>query len=316
MASQLTKTAIPYLDFAWNVTSGCSPAGEGCRNCYAQALHTKRHQALLAGKKLPRCYAKPFSEIQWHADRLAAPMRRKKAAVIGVCFMSDLFHSNVSAVLIARVFAVMSMCRQHRFVVLTKRPERMENLLNDSAFAEVVWRLNGELLGELHLRGARHRSFLRAIWPLPNVMVGTSVWDQQSAERNVKYLLRAPAAARWVSFEPGLGAVDFENLRVGCPAEGDHLNALRGFETLGDAAYTVPALDWVVMGCEQLAGGKPGRPMSIDWVHSVHQQCGHAGVPFYFKQAEMFGRVIDREKAGYSWSMESPAFFNLGVKHG
>ncbi len=69
----MTKTKIPWCDFVWN----CSPVGEGCRNCFAHTLHTMRHKAYMAGKKLPAQYAKPFSVVQCLPERLDAPRARR-----------------------------------------------------------------------------------------------------------------------------------------------------------------------------------------------------------------------------------------------
>ena len=84
------KTQISYLDAAWNVITGCTHAGSpGCDHCYAKAEHDRRHKAFLAGKKMPPQYAKPFSEIQFHADRLDRPLHWRKARDIGVCFTGE-----------------------------------------------------------------------------------------------------------------------------------------------------------------------------------------------------------------------------------
>jgi len=45
-------------------------------------------------------------------------------------------------------------------------------------------------------------------WPLPNVWLGVSCEDQKTADERIPLLLQTPAAARFVSLEPLLGAVD------------------------------------------------------------------------------------------------------------
>ena len=64
---------------------------------------------------------------------LSQPLSRKAPTVYFVNSRSDLFHEGVDFSYIDRVFAVMALCPQHRFLVLTKRPERMREYL---AFAE------------------------------------------------------------------------------------------------------------------------------------------------------------------------------------
>ena len=47
-------------------------------------------------------------------------------------------------------------------------------------------------------------------------------------------------------------------------------------------------ISWVIAGCES---GRGARPMDLDWVRSLRDQCVAAGVPFFFKQA-MEGREV------------------------
>ena len=94
--------------------------------------------------------------------------------------MSDLFHPDVPAAFIARVWGVMEQCSRHTFQILTKRPDRMR-----------------ELAVELPL--------------LSNVWLGTSIESADYLSR-LDELRRTPAAVRFVSFEPLLGSVAEANL--------------------------------------------------------------------------------------------------------
>ena len=60
----------------WNPTVGCTRVSAGCDNCYAFALHGRRHAAVAAGRwpGAPAQYAKPFSEVQPLPERLTAPL--------------------------------------------------------------------------------------------------------------------------------------------------------------------------------------------------------------------------------------------------
>lgn len=357
----LTKTGIPYLDFAWNVTSGCSSMGAGCENCYARDLHTKRHKARREGKQVPDCYARPFNEIQLHEDRLAAPLIRQKPAVIGVCFMSDLFHRDVPDAFIDKVMAVIALSPEHRFVILTKRAQRMRRYMEGLQHAEIeetedritpavnaVMALANQDWGQCHstasyitTKGRRsgrrepgqHRlredglvevwdcyetpprwtvfppdiSKQRVDWakqeaeagdfgwstkefPLPNLMLGVSVWDQASANANVPHLLECPADFRFVSYEPALGPVDLDWIDGG-DAVFHPLSGQVSVEGRGNAAGV--QLDWIVAGCEKLSGNRPGRPMDWAWATELSQDCLQEGVPFCLKQRDVDGRVED-----------------------
>lgn len=50
-------------------------------------------------------------------------------------------------------------------------------------------------------------------------------------------------------------------------------------EDLGN--FNLSGIDWVIVGGES---GSGARPMSPEWVRSIRDQCGGAGVPFFFKQ--------------------------------
>nr|WP_223230749.1 DUF5131 family protein [Rhodobacter capsulatus] len=112
--------------------------------------------------------------------------------------------------------------------------------------------------------------------------VGTSIEDQATADARIPHLLATPAAARFVSAEPLLGALD---LRI-TQARGSSrvLNALTGMsfsETSLSALPRGPGLDLVIVGGES---GPRARPMHSDWVRSLRDHCVSAGVSFHFKQ--------------------------------
>ena len=116
--------------------------------------------------------------------RSALPTRWRDPRVIFVNSMSDLFHEDVPAKFIQRVFATMMNCPQHTFQVLTKRSERLRELA----------------------RGLD--------WP-NNVWMGVSIEDEQVLNR-AHDLLAVPAAIRFLSCEPLIGPLD------DLPLEGIH----------------------------------------------------------------------------------------------
>lgn len=117
-------------------------------------------------------------------------------------------------------------------------------------------------------------------WPLHNVWLGVSVEDQATADERIPLLLKTPAAVRWISAEPLLGAVDLSHW-LGA-------NELRDIDG-------GPGLDWVVVGGES---GTNARPMHPDWPRSIRDQCQAAGVPFLFKQWGEWGPNCGLNSAG------------------
>ena len=182
----MTKTQIAWATHVWNPVTGCTPAGDGCNNCYAKRVAETR----LRG----RCgypADEPF-RVTMHPDRMEDPLHLRKPARIFVCSMGDLFHDDVPGEFVARVFDVMRRCPQHQFICLTKRPQRMFDTVN---------------IGNLPT--PHMASYLANLW------LGVSVWNQESAERFIPPLLDTPAAVRFASYEPALGPVDFTKLRTG-----------------------------------------------------------------------------------------------------
>lgn len=216
----------------WNPVTGCTKVSAGCANCYAERMAER-----FRGTK---AYPNGF-ELTLRPDRLLQPLTRKKPTTYFVNSMSDLFHEGVPFEFIDRVFAVMAICPQHTFQVLTKRPERMREYLDGDEDRQVqIGMAAGDMLDGpwIHGEGKRFRTAIErvidmshgldpdvegeAFWiddllPLPNVWLGTSVEDQPTADARIVELLRCPAAVHFVSAEPLLGPVDFRKITIPLP---------------------------------------------------------------------------------------------------
>ena len=132
-----------------------------------------------------------------------------------------------------------------------------------------------------------------AVWPLPNVWLGTSVENQQYAELRIPHLLAAPAAVRFVSCEPLLDPVDLTPWLRPMPGCG-HVDGEDG--TCRHPDRSTPecnvgvncpvtedwhGIDWVIAGGES---GPNARAVHPWWVRDLRDHCVGAGVPFFFKQ--------------------------------
>jgi protein gp37 len=286
------NTKIEWTEATWNPITGCSVTSPGCANCYAMRLagtrlrdHPSRTGLTQDTKAGPVWTGKVRFNEQW----LDQPLRWKRPRMIFVCAHGDLFHESVPDEWIDRVFAVMALCPQHTFQVLTKRSARMREYLSHpfvlnrvavAALDSKNWpeRRQGTTFGSV-ANGRREPATLQNIWPLPNVWLGVSVEDQQRADERVPDLLATPAAVRWLSCEPLLGPVDLTRVR---PPNCTWLDALEGREHIGPAVVeAVAKIDWIVAGGES---GPGARPMHPEWARALRDQCAAAGVPFFFKQ--------------------------------
>ncbi len=162
----MAKSTIEWTEATWNPVTGCNKVSPGCKHCYAEIM-ARRLKAM--GQ---RNYADGF-KLTLQPHMLDRPLRWKKPQVIFVNSMSDLFHENVPLEYIQRVFAVMEQAHWHRFQVLTKRAERLE-----------------EISGSLP-------------WP-ENVWMGVSVENADYTHR-IDLLRKIPASVKFLSLEPLLG---------------------------------------------------------------------------------------------------------------
>lgn len=212
------NTAIEWTEATWNPIAGCSVLSPGCAHCYAMPMAARIEKMMAAlGKPTPYAGLTQPSKAGpvWNGriavasdETLTQPLRWKRPRRIFVNSMSDLFHEGVADETIDRIFAVMALCPQHTFQVLTKRAARMraymatpnrENIINGR-----VW----SLLGTPRGRKIEHGGNWRAVLPLPNVWLGVSTEDQARADERIPHLLATPAAVRFISAEPLLGAID------------------------------------------------------------------------------------------------------------
>lgn len=249
----------------------------------------------------------PFSEITLHPERLEQPLRWRKPRRVAVCLMGDLFHKDVPEEYIDSVFAVMAICEQHTFMVLTKRPGRMaEYLAQDEVWVHWYDHMPSSDPWEKRNRQDRMAEPYGDNWPLPKVWLGTSIEDQPTADERMPHLLRCSAALRFISIEPMLGEISFPAVcrtmpgRCWCNA---HISTV-SFEPLESRPWP---FHWVIVGSES---GPGARPMDLDWVRSIRDQCHDDGVPLFFKQMIVNGKRINMpEIDGRVWD-QMPEMFD------
>ena len=116
------KSQIEWTDMTWNPVTGCTKISQGCKHCYAERM-AKRLQAMGVER-----YQHGF-EVTLQEDLLDAPLQWMKPRMVFVNSMSDLFHEAIPDEFIARVFRTMKECPQHTFQILTKRSQRLAEIL-------------------------------------------------------------------------------------------------------------------------------------------------------------------------------------------
>jgi len=175
------RSAIEWTDATWNPVRGCTKISPGCKHCYAETFAERF-------RGVPRHPFEQGFDLRLVPEKLAMPLGWRTPKRIFVNSMSDLFHDDVPTEYIAQVGRVMASADRHTYQILTKRQDRMRELLS----GELKW-----------------MSALRHVW------FGVSVEDREHGLPRLKSLQRTPARVRFLSIEPlleDLGRIDLRKI--------------------------------------------------------------------------------------------------------
>ena len=162
------NSAIEWTDATWNPVRGCTKISPGCKHCYAETF-AERFRGV---KGHP--YERGF-DLRLVPEKLIEPFTWRSSRLVFVNSMSDLFHENVPDEYIEAVCHVMVAANWHTFQVLTKRSQRLDELLR----------------GRLRFAAAHEH-----IW------WGVSVENRKYGLPGVDHVRQSPASLRFLSVEP------------------------------------------------------------------------------------------------------------------
>jgi len=175
-------SSIEWTDATWNPVRGCTKISPGCTHCYAETF-AERFRGVPGHP-----YEQGF-DLRFVPEKLADPLRWRTPKMVFVNSMSDLFHQDVPDAYVAAVVRVMELANWHTYQVLTKRSERLRDLLQTQL--------------------ARAAGLAHVWW-------GVSVEDQRHGLPRIDHLRAAPARMRFLSVEPllqDLGPVNLEGIQ-------------------------------------------------------------------------------------------------------
>ncbi len=156
-------SSIEWTEATWNPLTGCNTISPGCKNCYAERLSYRL-------QKMGQSNYRNGFELTLHESSLQIPAQWNKPRMIFVNSMSDLFHKAVPLSFIKKVFEVMNDLPQHKFQVLTKRADRLEQIAHKLNWTSNIW-------------------------------MGVSV-ESAKYKFRIQHLLRTPAKIKFLSLEP------------------------------------------------------------------------------------------------------------------
>jgi protein gp37 len=175
------RSSIEWTDATWNPVRGCAKISPGCAHCYAETF-AERFRGVPGHP-----YEQGF-DLRLVPEKLPEPLHWRRPRMIFVNSMSDLFHKDVPDDYIVSVARVMKLAPWHTFQVLTKRSERLRDLLGSKlAFAACD----------------------------PHIWWGVSVENRKHGLPRVRHLQAAPVAVRFLSIEPlleELGSFDLAGI--------------------------------------------------------------------------------------------------------
>jgi protein gp37 len=161
-------STIEWTDATWNPVRGCKKVSPGCVHCYAETF-AERFRGVPG-----HAYEQGF-DLRLVPEKIIQPLLWRKPRMIFVNSMSDLFQEGVDDDYIVAVVRVMQLANWHTFQVLTKRSERLRDLL---------------------LTKLRFAADLNHIW------WGVSVENKRHGLPRIGHLSVAPAKVRFLSIEP------------------------------------------------------------------------------------------------------------------
>lgn len=264
-------SAIEWTDATFNPWVGCTKVSPACDHCYAESWAKRSGQVEWGGAR------RRTSPANWRVpvklDKLAASEGRRLR--VFCASLADVFDNQVPGEWRDDLWALIRATPNLDWQLLTKRPQNIVKMLP-------------------------------ADWGkgYPNVWLGTTVENQEEADRRIPHLLGIPAVVRFLSCEPLLGMLDLTAIADG--NSGRRFNCLTGTYCHVDLNETEPlpwlrTISWVIAGGES---GSEARPSHPDWLRELRDQCGEAGVPFLFKQ---WGEFAPGEVAADYLNPEKPA---------
>jgi protein gp37 len=175
------NSSIEWTDATWNPVRGCTKISAGCKHCYAETFAER-------WRGIPNHPYEQGFDLRLVPHKLLEPLIWSRPRRVFVNSMSDLFQENVPADYIGSAFEVMRLADWHLYQVLTKRADRMRELVGTD---------HGDLAGHRH------------IW------LGVSVENRKHGVPRIRQLRKTPAAVRFLSIEPlleDLGKIDLRGI--------------------------------------------------------------------------------------------------------
>lgn len=249
-----SETKIEWADHTFNPWTGCTKVSPACDHCYAESW--AKRSGLVQWGNHPRRRTSPANwkqPLKWDQGCEKSGVRQR----VFCASLADVFDNQVDPLWRMDLWNLIAATPHLIWMLLTKRPQNISKMLPNLS-QEMDW---------------------ENYWPWPNVWLGTTVENQEEADRRIPQLLAIPAAKHFLSCEPLLSEI---NIRWAVSRNPIEIAA--GFQNRGHFSpglETLYPVDWVIAGGES---GPGARAPMIGWIRSLRDQCANAGTAFHFKQ--------------------------------
>jgi protein gp37 len=291
------QSKIAWTDATWNPWIGCAKVSPGCKSCYAEnetfvRVQRSKGRELWGGKERHRTAEATFNaplrwnQKPWVCDNCGhCQTTEESKSACAKCVGNDSSHKRrvfslslgdwldeaITIEWLADMLDVIRRCPNLDFLLLTKRPENWRDRI-EKVILNCTAKDTDDLCEWLHhwqLAGSDNAGVRSRHSPPQNIWIGTTVENQEYADKRIPELLKIPAVCHFVSQEPQLGPVDYS------------LEWLAPFKETDPMLNRTPRVDWIIVGGES---GPKARPFSIDWARQTVRQCKEAGVACFVKQ--------------------------------
>lgn len=331
------KSKISWTDRTENFWEGCTKVGPGCDHCYAED-RANRWQSVIWGAGQPRRHTAPANRrkpLTWNerpfvecmscghrcelrecpevdarsvggfyppvegkvrlCPNCETPTMKETRQRVFCSSLSDWLDNEVAVAWRAELLWTVWKTPRLDWMLLTKRIGNWRKLL-----IEVIEFLNIDS-GFPDAQPLREwiREWLDGKAP-SNIWIGATIVTPDEAKRDIPKIVEIPAVVRFLSMEPLLAEVNLAPWLFRCCE-----NFVVGAEYMGqqerlccDDPEPDPRVDWVIVGAES---GHGARPLHVEWIRRIVDQCKRAGVAVHVKQLGHEIMTSGIEEPGQKW---------------
>lgn len=130
------KSHIEWTDATWNPVRGCQKISPGCKHCYAETF----------AERFRGVHGHPYEQgfdVRLVPHKLTEPFLWPSQQMVFVNSMSDLFQVGIPDDYVADVARVMAKADWHVYQVLTKRADRLAEMLSGTYVSRRVCSTSG-----------------------------------------------------------------------------------------------------------------------------------------------------------------------------